>query len=133
MLADPTVSRRHAELVPTEDSRFYLADCGSKFGTHVRKGNAWRSIRQMFIGEQDEIRLGQYETTASELIALMRPASEYKPAQTVANTDHLRHARQTQFVARSPSPRTDSRTATAGQPDEPGADEPVGRAVKTVR
>ncbi len=133
MLADPTVSRRHVDLVPTEDGRFYLADCGSKFGTHVRKGNAWRSIRQMFIGEQDEIRLGQYETTAAELVALMRPASEHKPAQAVADTDHLRHARQTQIVARSPSPRTGSRTPKADQPEEPDADEPVGRAVKTVR
>jgi FHA domain-containing protein/uncharacterized protein DUF1707 len=53
VVADPTVSRRHAEL-RREDGRWILADLGSSNGTRV---NGWR-VRRATVGVGDELMLG---------------------------------------------------------------------------
>jgi hypothetical protein len=52
-LADPTVSRRHAEL-RREGGRWVVADLGSSNGTRV---NGWR-VRHATLGSGDELMLG---------------------------------------------------------------------------
>jgi hypothetical protein len=52
-LADPTVSRRHAEL-RRESGRWVVADLGSSNGTRV---NGWR-VRRATLGSGDELMLG---------------------------------------------------------------------------
>jgi hypothetical protein len=52
-LADPTVSRRHAEL-RREDGRWVVADLGSSNGTRV---NGWR-VRRASLRAGDELMLG---------------------------------------------------------------------------
>ena len=68
-LTDPTVSRRHAELVVTEDGRYYLTDCASTQGTYVERDSRWTAVRQAFVAEADPLRLGEHRTEVRELLA----------------------------------------------------------------
>lgn len=68
-LTDPTVSRRHAELVVTEDGRYYLTDCASTQGTHVVRDQHWTAVRQAFVAEDDQLRFGEHRTVVRELLA----------------------------------------------------------------
>ncbi|MHA1538558.1 MAG: FHA domain-containing protein [Alphaproteobacteria bacterium] len=72
VLADTSVSRVHAELVETDDGRYYLTDCGSKFGTFVGGGkDGWNPIRQVYVDHGDWIRLGEYEASISQLLKMV--------------------------------------------------------------
>ena len=68
-LAEPTVSRRHAELVVTEDGRYHLTDCASAHGTQVLRDGQWKAVRQAFVVEDDELRFGEHRTGLQELLA----------------------------------------------------------------
>ena len=82
VLTDSSVSRTHAELVETDEGRFYLTDCGSSFGTFLKHGDAdWQPVRQVYVEPTDRLRLGEYEMTVEELIALApRDAADPQPA-----------------------------------------------------
>jgi pSer/pThr/pTyr-binding forkhead associated (FHA) protein len=72
VIADTSVSRVHAELVETDDGRFYLTDCGSKYGTFIGGGkDGWNAIRQAYVGQQDRIRLGEYEVSIAQLLSMI--------------------------------------------------------------
>jgi hypothetical protein len=69
VIDDDSVSRQHAELTITKDGKFYLVDCGSSNGTEVRSGNDWKSIKQEFVREEDELRFaGRHRMTVRELV-----------------------------------------------------------------
>ena len=55
-ILDNTVSRRHAELIPTEDGNWILKDLGSSNGTYV---NGARVTRNMPLKAGDQIRVGR--------------------------------------------------------------------------
>ena len=67
---DPSVSRRHAEVVAAPDGRFYVTDCASTGGTFVLRGGEWTRIRQAWVGPADRIRFGGREMAAADLAAL---------------------------------------------------------------
>lgn len=69
---DPGVSKRHAELVATEDGRFYLTDCGSTSGTHVHRDSGWCRIQQDFVRPEEKILLGRRTFTPPQLLALVK-------------------------------------------------------------
>ena len=71
VIADTSVSRIHAELVATDDGRYYLTDAGSKYGTFVRRDEAWKQIRQVYVRARDPLKLGEYETTAAKLMDML--------------------------------------------------------------
>lgn len=72
VIADTSVSRVHAELVETDDGRFYLTDCGSKYGTFVGGDrDGWDAIRQVYVGLEDRIRLGEYEASTAQLLSMI--------------------------------------------------------------
>lgn len=72
VIADTSVSRLHAELVETDDGRFYLTDCGSKYGTFVGGGKGdWSAVRQVYVGREDRIRLGEYKASIDELLHMI--------------------------------------------------------------
>lgn len=79
VIADTSVSRVHAELVETDDGRFYLTDCGSRYGTFVGGGkdgaggdkDGWNAIRQVYVGQEDRIRLGEYEASIAQLLRMI--------------------------------------------------------------
>ena len=91
-LVHRSVSRRHAELVVADDGRIYITDCASRFGTHVRSRTGWREIRQEFVDIDSALRLGDYEVTVRELLALANspgspahpPADDNRPSGPVA-------------------------------------------------
>lgn len=99
VLTDASVSRSHAELVETDDGRYYLTDCGSSFGTFVQgEGDAWKRVRQDYVEPDDHIRLGEYEITVTELLALAgdeprrlaaQSALQPKPTETLSETSDL--------------------------------------------
>ena len=66
-LHDPSVSRRHAEVVPAPDGRFYVTDCASTGGTFVLRGREWTRIRQAWVGPSDRLRFGGHEMAAADL------------------------------------------------------------------
>ena len=66
---DPSVSRRHAEVVAAPDGRFYVTDRASTGGTFVLRGGEWTRIRQAWVGPADRIRFGGREMAAADLAA----------------------------------------------------------------
>jgi len=75
-----SVSREHAELVQTDDGRYYLTDCDSRFGTFLEEaGGNWKRFRQSYVQKRDKIRLGEYEVSVAELLTMMPDDSEGRP------------------------------------------------------
>lgn len=66
-LSDPTVSRRHAELVVLDDGRLYLSDCASTGGTFVEQNRAWEPVRQGFVDAEARVKFGNVVVRAAEL------------------------------------------------------------------
>ena len=64
---DPTVSRRHVEVVCLPDGYIHVTDRSTTNGTFVLEASGWRQARQEFVGPAVGIRLGNYETTAAEI------------------------------------------------------------------
>ena len=77
---DPSVSRRHAEVVPAAGGRLYVTDCASSGGTFVRRGGEWTRIRQAWVEPADRIRFGGYEMAAADLAALCSGGAGPAPA-----------------------------------------------------
>ncbi|HVO15652.1 MAG TPA: FHA domain-containing protein [Alphaproteobacteria bacterium] len=70
VVQDPTVSRRHAELVEIGRGSYELGDLGSSQGTHVHDGKGWDKIDRQEIDSKTPIRFGSYKTTVAELLDL---------------------------------------------------------------
>lgn len=69
-IADLSVSRTHAELLLTADGRYFLTDCGSRYGTAVQEQDQWLTTRQRFVELSTNVRLGDYVTNVAALIRL---------------------------------------------------------------
>lgn len=77
VLADESVAPHHAELVVTDDGRFFLTDCASATGTWRRDESAgddvgWMPVRQAFVRPDEPLRLGRHGCTAAELAGVAR-------------------------------------------------------------
>lgn len=68
VLTDSTVSREHAELVELGEGRFALKDLGSAYGIAIREGDRWVAATEAELGADTPLRLGDLETTVSELL-----------------------------------------------------------------
>jgi hypothetical protein len=73
VIADPSVSEQHAEVVETSDGRLFMTDCGSDQGSWRLSGEpgqrAWKPLRQGFIERDEILRLGDHECTVADLLA----------------------------------------------------------------
>ena len=71
ILADASIAPHHAELVVTDDGRYFLTDCAGDTGTWRQKrqadGSGWTAIRQDFVTPDEPLRLGDHFCTAAEL------------------------------------------------------------------
>lgn len=72
VLADASIALHHAELVVTDDGRYFLTDCAGETGTWRQKGQAeggsgWVPLRQAFVSPDEPLRLGDHLCTAAEL------------------------------------------------------------------
>jgi predicted component of type VI protein secretion system len=82
VIADPTVSRHHAEFVVNSANDLVLVDCESTFGTFVRTESEWRRITTSRVKPDDRIRLGQYETSIKAIIAAIAARLPSPPPST---------------------------------------------------
>ena len=78
VLPDTTVARRHAELVVTDDGRFYLTDCATETGTWRRSlaadgEEAWERLRQAFVTLEEPLRFGEQRATLAALVGRPDP------------------------------------------------------------
>ena len=69
---DATVSRRHAELVVTNDGQYYLSDCNSTVGTCVAAPGGAIAIRQRFVQRDDQLTFGDVEVSLREILSTAR-------------------------------------------------------------
>lgn len=91
VLPDPSVARRHAELVATDDGRFHLTDCDADGGTWRGLGGRgsdgasgepqWERLRQAFVAPETPLRFGEHRATLRELLGLAAPAAPGAPGR----------------------------------------------------
>ena len=74
---DMSISRIHAELIATKSGSYYLTDCESSNGSFVWRDSVWMPIKQDFISPTEHIALGTYQTTATQLIAMVAQGGRY--------------------------------------------------------
>lgn len=90
---EDTVGRRHAELRVNPDGSCVIRDLGSANGTFVQEGGRWSRISTANVGMHQQIRLGDYATTASQLLALRAGGrafdAGYQPTAPQPNSDPL--------------------------------------------
>jgi len=84
VLANTTVSRRHAELIYIDDGKLLLTDCRSRNGTWLQKEGSKSETRvsQAFISPSDILRFGKQEISVKDLmkkISLHQGANLAKP------------------------------------------------------
>jgi predicted component of type VI protein secretion system len=77
-----SVSAMHAEVTITKDHRYYLTDRGSTNGTTVFRAGHWQTLQQDFVGLEEPVRLGAYETTLGFL--LRTPAAAVTPEEPLS-------------------------------------------------
>lgn len=70
VIADVTVSRRHAVLAVSQDGRMVLTDSGSSAGTHLLRGAGWTRIDSAHVEMKDHVRIGGYEVVVEDLLAM---------------------------------------------------------------
>ena len=78
VLADPSVARRHAELLVTDDGRLFLTDCASDAGSWRQAPSLpasagipdWQPLRQSFIDSDEPLRLGDFHCSANQLLRM---------------------------------------------------------------
>jgi hypothetical protein len=85
VLLEPSVSREHAELIGLGHGLFTLRDLGSSYGTSMRQGSDWSLITAAQVQADTPIRIGEFETTAADLVrdaavAAERPEAPAAPA-----------------------------------------------------
>lgn len=62
----------HAELVVSDAATIYLTDCASTNGTYRRENDEWVECRQDYVEADELVALGNYQTTARELLARVK-------------------------------------------------------------
>lgn len=72
IIDEPSISRRHAELIAEPGGKYRLKDLGSSNGTHIQHGGGWETIGEAAfeIETGTTIRLGQKITTLADLLDL---------------------------------------------------------------
>jgi pSer/pThr/pTyr-binding forkhead associated (FHA) protein len=79
LLTHESVSRRHAELALDGDGGFSVRDLESAGGTFVARGDREIPVHQTKLKKTDTLRLGDYEITVADLLALVPPEKPPAP------------------------------------------------------
>jgi hypothetical protein len=72
VIADPSVSRRHAELLVLEDGGLFLVDCQSTGGTKVTQRGTTREIRQELVDTDATVHFGDVSMPIGDLLEALR-------------------------------------------------------------
>lgn len=77
--SESSVSRRHLELTITADGRCYLVHLHPRNTTRVQVGGQWVPISQDFVDWDAPLVLGNFRTTARELVSRLAPGPPDRP------------------------------------------------------
>ncbi len=88
-ISDSSVSRIHAELIVTRNGSYYLTDCGSGGGSFIARDGEWAPVQQQYIGATDNILLGRYQTTAQQLVSMLKDRQRNSAEQIPSPVDYL--------------------------------------------
>jgi pSer/pThr/pTyr-binding forkhead associated (FHA) protein len=69
VLADESVSRRHAELNLLANGTLFIVDCQSQNGTFLLRSGQYLPIRQELVLENDQLRLGDLKVSVREILS----------------------------------------------------------------
>lgn len=83
---DSSVSRLHAEIITTPGGGCFLTDCASSVGTFRARNGKWVPLKQDFVGINEALLLGRYQTSAKQLLAL---AAQGRGLQAAAGDEQL--------------------------------------------
>lgn len=72
VLADESVSRRHAELLLFDDGMLFLTDCASRLGTTLTRDGRTRPLHQEVLMPRDRLVLGELALSTEDLLAMVR-------------------------------------------------------------
>ncbi len=77
IIGEPSISRRHAELIAEPGGRYRLKDLGSSNGTHIQQGGGWETLGEAAVEIESgtTIRLGQKIITLADLLDLREESS----------------------------------------------------------
>lgn len=123
VLTHSTISREHAELAELGEGSFAIKDLGSTYGIAIREGEAWRKVTEAELRHDAALRIGDYETTVTELLrdtdrTVVRPhAPRHAPPRPPEGTAPPAEAAPRPIEAASPPAEAVSRPAD-GRVDE---------------
>lgn len=72
VLADASVSRRHAEVSILEDGQIFVVDCRSTHGTRVSHGRGQRDVRQDVVAADAVLHFGDVAIAVSDVVRALR-------------------------------------------------------------
>jgi hypothetical protein len=72
VIADASVSRRHAELVLLDGGQVYLVDCQSTHGTRLSHGGQVRVVRQDFVEPGAVLQFGDVSMPVGDVLDALR-------------------------------------------------------------
>lgn len=72
VLADESVSRRHAELLVFDDGMVFYTDCASSLGSQLIRDGRTSPLHQEVLMPGDRLVLGELSLASEELMALVR-------------------------------------------------------------
>lgn len=75
VLADESVSRRHAELLVFDDGMVFYTDCASTLGSRLVRDGRSSPLHQEVLMPGDQLVLGELPLTSEDLLALVRSAA----------------------------------------------------------
>lgn len=84
VLADPTVSRRHAMLLTSEDGTHRFVDTSSLSGSYLYAEAAWHALTDAEVHVSDRLRLGDVVTTVAELLEWAASSRRSSQGSTIA-------------------------------------------------
>ena len=108
VLADPSVARRHAELLSTDDGRLFLTDCASDSGSWRQTASPinaaipdWLPLRQAFIDHDEPLRLGDFHCSGAQLLQMAGSAVDTGNGSQNGQNGQNGHPGQDSFGARN--------------------------------
>lgn len=119
IIDEPSISRRHAELISEPGGQYRLKDLGSSNGTHVQKDGGWETLGDagLEIETGTSIRLGQKIVTLAVLLDLR----EESAGEDAAPPDEGRYAASTDTTHGPHDAEASMRTPPASNaPARPG-------------
>lgn len=103
VVPDASVSRQHAELEEIGGGRYALRDLGSTYGMALWRDGQWVEVLEVEVIAESRVRMGGYETTPRELLALARGGG-VPVADAPAPSPPPRRPRATTIDDRMPPP-----------------------------